>query len=60
MKNISLNLNDEKTDVLDNLRKEIYQKGIILNKHSIDNQAVTHYFNFIFKSYQYRRSFVVE
>ncbi len=31
----------------------IYPKGIILNKHSIDNQAVTHYFNFIFKGYQY-------
>ncbi len=24
-----------------------------MNKHSIDNQAVTHYFNFIFKGYQY-------
>ncbi len=33
---------------------DIYPKGIILNKHNIDNQAVTHYFNFIFKGYQYR------
>ncbi len=24
-----------------------------MNKHNIDNQAVTHYFNFIFKGYQY-------
>ncbi len=24
-----------------------------MNKHSIDNRAVTHYFNFIFKGYQY-------
>ncbi len=31
----------------------LYPKGIILNKHNIDNQAVTHYFNFIFKGYQY-------
>ncbi len=31
----------------------IYRKGIILNKHNIDNQAVTHYFNFIFKGYEY-------
>ncbi len=31
----------------------IYPKGIILNKHNIDNQAVTNYFNFIFKGYQY-------
>ncbi len=32
----------------------VYPKGIILNKHNIDNHAVTHYFNFIFKGYQYR------
>ncbi len=33
--------------------KKLYPKGIILNKHNIDNQAVTCYFNFIFKGYQY-------
>ncbi len=30
------------------LLSEIYPKGIILNKHNIDNQAVIYYFNFIF------------
>ncbi len=34
----------------------IYPKGIILNKHNIDNQVVTHYFNFIFKGYQYSQA----
>ncbi len=32
---------------------EIYPKGIILNKHNIDNQAVTYHFNFIFRGDQY-------
>ncbi len=35
--------------------KRLYPKAIILNKHNIGNQAVTHYFNFIFKGYQYNK-----
>ncbi len=30
-----------------------YPKGIILNKHNIDNQAVTYHFNFIFNGDEY-------
>ncbi len=38
------------------LSMNIYPKGIILNKHNIDNQAVTHYFNFISKGYRYSKA----
>ncbi len=31
----------------------LYPKGIILNKHNIDNQAVTYHFNFIFNGNEY-------
>ncbi len=31
----------------------IYPKGIILNKHNIDNQAVTYHFSFIFNGDEY-------
>ncbi len=31
----------------------IYPLGIILNKHNIDNKAVTYHFNFIFNGNEY-------
>ncbi len=31
----------------------IYPKGIILNKHTIDNHTLTYHFDFIFKGDQY-------
>ncbi len=35
---------------LDNV---LYPKGIILNKHNIDNQVVTYYFNFTLNGNEY-------
>ena len=37
----------------DKNNSRIYPKGIILNKHNIDNQAVKYHFNFISKGDQY-------
>ncbi len=34
-----------------------YPKGIILNKHNIDNQAVTYHFSFIFNGDEYITNF---
>ncbi len=35
------------------ITRTLYTKGIILNKHNIDNQAVTYHFNFIFNGNEY-------
>ncbi len=35
----------------------LYPKGIIFNKHNIDNQAVTYHFNFIFNGNEYSINF---